>query len=280
MCAPAAVPVISAVATVGSAYGQYQAGKSAAAAAKLQGETANSVAELNARNVENTAAYNAEVIENSAIFNIKQREEAAKYNASILEDNAKIYERVAADAIERGTSDAAALRQEGRTASGRARAVAGSSGTSANSGTNLDLILQNAQNSEINAVTAMNNAEREAYGYKVEARNTRKQADATRFQAAQEGEAIRYNADLEKQGVLYQGANDAMAIRVGGQATRTNANYAASVARQGGILNAGSTLVTGAADFGTKYADLFKGSNSTGKGKKIYSSAIGPQAWR
>lgn len=108
------------------------------------------------------------------------------------------------------------MRENARKANARARAVAGSTGLLADTGTNLDIQGQNSATGELNALTVYNNAQREAYGHDVA---------TTDFLA--EAQNLRFTGDV---GV-------------------TNANYSAAVQRQAGLLNAGTTLVTGTSNF-------------------------------
>nr|BDD45114.1 hypothetical protein 4 [bacterium] len=209
MCDPVSVGVTMMAATAVSAYGQYKAGKQQA-----------QVIEANAQNEAGIAEYNAQSIEN-----------AAEYNASVLEENAKIFDEAAVDSIARGAEGAAQERQVARQATGRARAARGSSGTKVDAGTNLDLQVQNAGMGEFNALTIMNNAEREAYGYRTQAKDARKQAE----------------------GVRYTSALDAGGVRAGAKVGLANAGYSAASTRYGSRLNAIGTLVTGASSTGKYY---------------------------
>lgn len=107
----------------------------------------------------------------------------AKANAQISRTNAEIKEKAAADAIQRGADSASIARQKAREATAKFRAAAGSTGFLADTGSNLDIQEQNAGVGELNALTIQNNAEREAYGYKVGAVSDRQQADSFSSQA-------------------------------------------------------------------------------------------------
>lgn len=153
----------------------------------------------------------------------------AEYNATVQERNAKLDRESAADAKNRGAQDAATIRENARKANARARVVSASKGLIADSGSNLDVLEQNAATGELSALTAMNNAEREAYGYDIQA-----------LDAETEARNLRFTGDV---GV-------------------SNAAYKSSVTKQAGLYGAAGTLVTGAADFGYKYPDFL------GQGKK------------
>lgn len=129
---------------------------------------------------------------------------AAKTNAQIAQVNAGIKEKAAADAVQRGADTAAIARQKSREATGKFRAAAGSSGFLADTGSNLDIQEQNAGVGEQNALLIQNNAEREAYGYKVGAMNDNMQADAFTRQA----KSAMTNGLLSAGGTLVTGASN------------------------------------------------------------------------
>lgn len=139
------------------------------------------------------------------------------YNASIENNNAIIQARAATDAESRGANDAGNVVQKTQQQDAEGRAQQGSSGFLADTGSNLNLVSQNAGTGEENALTVMNNAEREAYGYKIG------QSDALA------------KADVD---------------RLSGKTAVANAAYQSAVTRQSGLLDAGSTLITGAANYG------------------------------
>jgi hypothetical protein len=144
----------------------------------------------------------------------------AKTNAQIARNNQSIKEQAARDAIQRGADTAADARQKARAATASFRAKGGSSGFLVDTGSNLDIEEQNAGVGEMNALTIQNNAEREAYGFKVGAMN-----DAN--------DAARYSAES--------------------RSAMTN-----------GLLKAGTTLVTGAANSGA--GGLFNNAGKVGEG--------------
>jgi len=90
---------------------------------------------------------------------------------------------------------------------------------------------------ELNALTILNNAEREAYGFRVAE-----------------------NSDIAR----------AATIRAGAQSQSNAADASASNIKQAGLVRAGGTLVTGAADFGNVF-DFGSGAKRTdiGGGESI-----------
>ena len=141
----------------------------------------------------------------------------ANYNADIAESNAELSANAATDAVRRGANEAADIRDRVRRINATGRAVQGSSGLLLDTGNFADVLDQNTVFGELNALTVQNNADREAFGFKVEEQSFTNQAAVT---------------------------------RAGGQAGVNAASASAANVRQGGFLNAGSTLVTGAVNFG------------------------------
>ena len=133
----------------------------------------------------------------------------AANNAKIAEFNAREKERQADDAVGRGSQEAADIRQRVRQSTARGRAIMAGTGFLADKGSNLDLQSQNIQMGEVNAMTAMGNAEREAYGYK----------------------------------------SDASSERFGAKVDTANAAYQAKIAKNNGLLSGVGTFITGAGKY-------------------------------
>lgn len=216
MCGPI-LPIIAVAATAVSTI-------QGASAARAAGQAQSNQVIYEAQNNQAVAEYNAQATEN-----------IAKYNAQVAENNALIYDRAAKDSIQRGADAAAEERAFSRASNARGRAVMGSSGTIADTGTNLELLVQNSANGEMNSLAAMNAAEREAYGYQINANSERARA----------------------RGETYVAGLDAEQTRLGGKVGLLNATYAGANARYSGDLNAQSTLISGAASLG-RQAYAFK----------------------
>ena len=225
MCAPVLAVAAIAVTAASTVYAASAAQASANAQAQQVIYTAQNEAAV--------ADYNADVTEN-----------VTDYNVAVAEQNAQVYDQAADDAVERGAQAAADERDFSRRSSARGRAVAASSGTVVDVGTNLQLQLDNVLIGEMNALTAMNNGAREAYGYSLDATAERNRA-----------KGIRYTGDME-----------AESIRLTGQVGLANARYAASNIQYGGKLEAMGTYLSGAASIlqmGYK-TDIFAGNASRG----------------
>lgn len=92
----------------------------------------------------------------------------AEYNAKVAEQNAQA-EEVA------GGDQAAQIRERGRAIRARQSAAGAASGLQVGSGTNLDILLDTAQGSELDAQTAVYNSKQRAYGMRIGADQLRTQ---------------------------------------------------------------------------------------------------------
>lgn len=110
----------------------------------------------------------------------KQGKEASRS----AEANARIARAQAADALERGREDEAGVRRMARRLVGTQRAGLAGQGIELDDGSALDVQLDTARQSELDALTVRNNAMRESWGYKVGATEYTRQAAAARREAA------------------------------------------------------------------------------------------------
>lgn len=206
MCSPTLA--ITAITTVVSAYGQKQA------------------ADAEAKAITRTAENNQKIQE---------------YNAKVSDVNADINARAAKDALQRGSMDAANIKENARAANARGRAVLSGTGLISDKGTGLNLQVQNTGVGTENALNAYNNAEREAYGYKIAETNDRAEARNKRYQ---------------------------------GQLGLDTAAYQSSAVRQKGLYDAAGTLVTGAGDFGKiKWSKPSAKTRAGNIGRSVYGSS-------
>jgi len=100
----------------------------------------------------------------------------AKFTAQQAETNAKIAERQAEDAISEGDQRANAIRRQASQIKGAQKAAFAGQGVNINAGSPLDIADETTVNSEIDMMTARNNAWREAWGYRVQANDINTQA--------------------------------------------------------------------------------------------------------
>lgn len=217
MCGPIAL----AVAAIGvGMMGAMQSAQAAQAGAQAQAQQTIAVA----KNEEILADYNADVVE-----------ETADYNNQVIENNIEVIEEARIDSFQRGADAAYEERVNTKRSNALGRAIAGSSGTVADTGTNLNLQVQNKLNGELRALTVMNNAEREAYGYEIDAVNERNRA----------------------KGLKYTSEQEAKGIRLGSQINTNNAYTAANNYQYAGALNAQTAIVGGVTRAVGQGYDLF-----------------------
>lgn len=104
----------------------------------------------------------------------------SKYQSAVADQNADIAERQSQDAINRGNAQADEVRRRNRQAAGTQAATMGATGADLSSGNALDIFGDTAQFGQLDALTTVNNAQREAYGFQVQAMNSRAEANAAR----------------------------------------------------------------------------------------------------
>lgn len=196
MCSPTLA--ITAVGTVFSAYNQMQQANAQAEAMAVQAENQKRIAD-----------YNAQVQENAAI---------------VSDRNAELADNRAVDAVRRGANEAAEIRERVQRMNATGRAMQGSSGLLVDEGNFADILDQNLVFGEVDALQTVNNAEREAYGFRMDAHNFSVQGTDLRNQAG--------------------------ITRAGGQAAFDAGMSSAANTKRAGLLNATDTLVSGAVDFG------------------------------
>lgn len=105
-----------------------------------------------------------------------------KYQSAVANQNANIADAQAQDSINRGNAQAEEVRRRNAQAAGAQAATAAANGGDLASGSNLDIFGDTAQFGMLDVKTAINNAQREAFGYQVQAANARAEASAARSQ--------------------------------------------------------------------------------------------------
>ena len=106
-----------------------------------------------------------------------------KYAKAVANQNADIAEAQAEDAVNRGNIAADQRRREMRQRQGTQAATMGATGADLGSGNALDIFADTAQFGTLDALTTVNNAQREAYGYQVQGMNATAQGNAAQSQA-------------------------------------------------------------------------------------------------
>lgn len=98
----------------------------------------------------------------------KFAEDQADYNAQVNDQNAERVEVAGGDR-------AADIRERGRAIRSRQRSVGAATGLEVGSGTSLDLLMDSAMGSELDAQTAIYNSQQEAYGMRLNSGQLRRQ---------------------------------------------------------------------------------------------------------
>ena len=141
----------------------------------------------------------------SDLFNAYTSYEQGKYLDKVAKANARMSDQAAADAVKRGDIEADEQRKVTQQIVGAQRTGFAASGIDVNSGT--AGIIQNdvAALGELEALTIINNAAREAYGYRVQAMDQR-----------QQGKLAKYQGKMGAIGSILGGAEKAAAFAAGG----------------------------------------------------------------
>ena len=105
---------------------------------------------------------------------------AANAQAAASEQNARMADEQARDAMRRGAQDELKLRRQMSALQGRQRAMAAASGVETDAGSPLALQEASRREGDQDAAVIRFNAEREAWGYGVQATNYRNAASAAR----------------------------------------------------------------------------------------------------
>ncbi|KAF6596645.1 hypothetical protein G9G39_06160 [Cronobacter sp. EKM101R] len=118
----------------------------------------------------------------SAAYSAYSQNQQAKYASKVADQNADAAEKQANEAINSGNAQADEIRRRNRIARGNQAATLAASGADLGSGSALDMFGDTAQFGELDALTTVNNATRQAYGMQTEAENYKSQASASRSQ--------------------------------------------------------------------------------------------------
>lgn len=108
--------------------------------------------------------------------------QTGKYQSAVANQNAQVAEAQAQDSINRGNAQAEEVRRRNAQAAGTQAATMAASGGDLSSGSNLDIFGDTAQFGMLDSLTTVNNSQREAYGYQVQAANYRSEASAASSQ--------------------------------------------------------------------------------------------------
>ena len=116
----------------------------------------------------------------STAASMYSQNQQAKYTSAVAEKNADVAEVQAQDSINRGNAEADQRRREMRQRQGTQAATMAATGAELGSGSSLDIFGDTAQFGALDALTTVNNAQREAYGFRVQGANYQSQADSAR----------------------------------------------------------------------------------------------------
>ncbi|HFE6989974.1 TPA: virion core protein, T7 gp14 family [Salmonella enterica subsp. enterica serovar Newport] len=128
-----------------------------------------------------------------------------KYTAAVAQQNADVATAQANDAINRGNAEADQRRRETRQRQGTQAAIMGATGADLSTGGALDIFGDTAQFGALDALTTVNNAQREAYGYQVQAENYKAQASSARKQGNMGAFTTLLTAPLQAYGAYQMG---------------------------------------------------------------------------
>lgn len=99
-----------------------------------------------------------------------------KYESAVLKQNAAMSDAAAKDALNRGSIGAAREQQKGAVVEGEQKAAYGASGVTL-AGSPSEVMADTSYFTDLNVQTTMNNAAREAWGYRTKAGQIRSQAN-------------------------------------------------------------------------------------------------------
>lgn len=126
------------------------------------------------------AALTASLLALSAVSTYAATRKQGEYESGQLDVNAGLADEQAADALTRGKEAAARTALDTKALIGSQRVALAGQGVDVNSGTAADLQSDSAQLGELDRLQIEHNAQREAYGYKVDAANSRAQGEQVR----------------------------------------------------------------------------------------------------
>ena len=117
----------------------------------------------------------------SSAFGATTQYGAGKINQRVAEANARIAEMQAADAEARGDEDARLFGEQVKGLMGSQRAAYAGQGVVVDEGSAAEVVADTARQGELDRLRILNNAAREAWGYRVQAVDMRNQGRLARF---------------------------------------------------------------------------------------------------
>lgn len=141
----------------------------------------------------------------STAASMYSQNQQSKYASAVADQNADIAEAQSEDAINRGNAEAEQRRREMRLRQGTQTANMGATGAELGSGSSLDIFGDTAQFGTLDALTTVNNAQREAYGYQVQGMNAVASGNAAQQQASSAMSQTLMTAPLKAYGAYQMG---------------------------------------------------------------------------
>jgi len=153
------------------------------------------------------------------------QKQQSKYQSKMAEYNADVQEKSANAAINAGNEQAAQARARARQLQGTQAATLAANGVDLGGGTAVDIFADTAQQGELDALTTVNNAQRQAYGLQAQAAGNRSQASAfTSFGNQQAGLTLLNGAISAYGGYTSAGGSSFMSSGSAGGAAASNNN--------------------------------------------------------
>lgn len=103
--------------------------------------------------------------------------QAGEYQKDVQEQNARMQEAAAVQAMSQASTEAGLIRTKGTQLTARARTQIADAGVDLSSGSALDVIADSRMMNELDVQTRLSIGERQAYGYKVGAVNSRAEGE-------------------------------------------------------------------------------------------------------
>lgn len=145
----------------------------------------------------------------SSLLNASNQSKALRmqgdYQQQIAYSNARQAELMAGDVTERGAKESALVKRKARQIIGTQRASLAGQGVDVNTGTALRIQDEAFTMGELDALTVKNNAWREAWGYKTEAKNLRYQGRIANMTARLQARNTMLTGGLGAFGSILQG---------------------------------------------------------------------------
>lgn len=121
----------------------------------------------------------------------KAIERQGEFQAAILRNNQRLAEAAARDAEKRGRLAAQQKRIETGLSAGRQQAILAANGLSLNTGTAIDILGDTHRFGELDALTIINNSQREAFQFRSQGQNFGQEAALVQAQGQNQASALR-----------------------------------------------------------------------------------------